>query len=400
MSDFFKEKKFLNKHFGTDKLLCNNVKDTKYRRLKVENALKKNFIQYNSNLITMISIDVDNCDIYAIANRLEKLPKHLQKPTLLVQTTNGWHIHYALKKSLAYNTQNRDLVERIRRGIGKIVDGDKNARGVRRIFRNPLTHSVASNDIAFKITDFKEVTEAPVKLRKIKGKRNRNQNKKIYEELLKTDFTQVYQGSRNVTMFDYLRVSAYRWGLQKDLREVLTDLANNANNQMVEPLSITELEGIINSIMRFMETKYNGKGYQVEFNRKLAKKKHEDTIKKIIKALKDNTIESIDNLSNREVALVAKVSPTTVGKHRKEIIEILAEEMLSEVYGRTIEQVTDDMTIEYIEKELVPDMWLKEFNNVLADSELALCGEEDHTDEEVRMSEIRLRKAGVLKPRY
>jgi len=296
----------VQKHFKKAYLLSSDVKSDTYTYIPKKQALTKKFIQFNSLGVTMLSIDIDNCDIYTLSERLKYVPT----PTIIVETDKGYHIHYELAYPISY-TKHTLIVwcNHIRDELSKKLGGDKNAVGLKRVYRNPLVHTTAYNNVSYSLADFG-----------IPYPKNSSTKKKKCR--FNIDFSTIEKGNRNISMFNYLRDYAYANSEKDNLEEILVFLADEANTQLSEPLPQSQLRSIVKSIMRFMG-RYTGTKDQTAFNIQLAKNKHKATILKIIAVLKQLQLKKVQLLSNRAIARTCKVSPTTVGTNKQEILDIL-----------------------------------------------------------------------------
>jgi hypothetical protein len=133
-------------------------------------------------------------------------------------------------------------------------------------------------------------------------------------------------------MFDHLRTTAYKYSDSEDLIRVLEFVADEANNKLEEPLSNQELKNIVGSICKFMRNVYVGSSEsKAEYNRGLARAKHDSTFIKIITALKGVSFKEVYNMSARAIAKISEVSNSTVSLHVSKIKERLREITLNNI---------------------------------------------------------------------
>lgn len=303
----------INKHFAKKYILASNEKRTTHKYLPKKEALECKFIQFNASAITSISVDIDRCDIFALAERLKRVPT----PSVIVETDNGFHIHYFLTYPISY--KKHTLVRwatHIRNELSKLVQGDKCAEGIKRLYRNPLTHSSITNNNTYTLSDFN-----------ISYPKNTYRNSKR-KPTISYDFTSINVGERHTSMFNYLRTEAYKKSDNKDLEEILKFLANEANAMLSTPLPCKQIEQLIDNIMKFMG-RYTGTKNQAEFNRTIAQNKHKNTILKAVKALEALSLKKVRLFSNRKISRVGGIAPSTVGLHREEILDILINKVLT-----------------------------------------------------------------------
>jgi len=302
-------------------LLCSNEKSSGYSYKHKSDAVNEKFIQFNANCLTTLSIDIDYCDEVELNKRLQLVPT----PSMLVRTTKGYHLHYILTYPVSYKNRKRlKWSEDIKEYLTNLVGGDKHAKGNIRVFRNPLLHSTTYNDVKYTLEDF-GVPYTPSS-KKEHSKYSKKPTKFI-------DFTKVSEGGRNTSLFHYLRSKAYSLGNREDLNEILTFLANEANDKLDSPLSTPQVATIVKSITKFM-VKYTGKlssAQQTEFNRKIAKERHERLIKEVISNLRQHSFKLIAKGSTRGLAKLGNTSNATISRHKQILMETLRDIVLSNI---------------------------------------------------------------------
>lgn len=294
----------LEKLFTKRTLLCSDTKTEGYTYKSREEAIEMPFIQFNANCVSTISIDIDYCTEDELNNRLELVPL----PSIIVKTSKGYHVHWALSYPISYNNMKGiKWLNEIKRCLKELLKGDEYALGNKRIFRNPMLHESTFNDIEYSLMDFGIPYPKRSMQRSFRTK--------------KANFTAVKVGERHMSLFNYLRISAYSLGNRDDLSQVLTYLAEEANNTLEDPLSTTEVSSIVNSICKFM-VNYTGTKEQTQYNKTLAKRKHKNTISKVITSLKPIGITKANKMSSRGIAKVSCTSNSTVSLHRHKIFDL------------------------------------------------------------------------------
>lgn len=307
----------VEKIFRSSKILCSDTKEHGYTYQPRKEAIGCNFIQFNTHAITTLSVDIDYCSKDELNNRLSVVPT----PSMVVETTKGFHIHYMLEYPISH--RNISLVRwatHIREQLSILVGGDVHANGLKRVYRNPLKHANTCSDVTYTLKDF---GIAYPKRNFVTGTRKRAKF---------VDFNNVQRGGRHMSMFDYIRSHAYKHSGRDDLIEVLTFISEEANSKLDEPLSNAELSGIVSSVCKFMNNTYIGSSAtKSEYNKYLAKAKHDKSIKQVIDSLLSISFKGISKMSARAISRVCNVSNSTVSLHIKKIIEILKDKVLNNI---------------------------------------------------------------------
>ena len=307
----------VNKIFRSSKILCSDIKSGGYAYRPKKEAIASNFIQFNTHAVTTLSVDIDYCSKDELNRRLKLLPQ----PSIVVETSKGFHIHYVLTYPISYKKPHLiRWASYIREQLSAVVGGDVHANGLKRVFRNPLKHTTTYNEATYTLSDF----NVPFPKKEYASKGNK--------PVKSVDFSCVKRGSRHMTMFDHLRATAYKYSTSGDLVSVLDFVAEEANSKLEEPLSTQELKNIVGSICRFMKNIYVGSSEsKAEYNRGLAKAKHDATFTKILVALKGISFKQVYTMSARAIAKISTVSNSTVSLHLTKIKDKLRQITLSNI---------------------------------------------------------------------
>lgn len=322
---FFKY--FPKQVFGSE--YKNNYYHTKERLY----ALKEfKWVQYNSvDRITVLSVDIDNS-----SDSLMYRDFNLPVPTWIIQTDKGFQYHWALKSAVMINGYNKHklikLVKDILNKLVALLDGDINAIGLNRVFRNPVTNRswFTGNEI-----ELKEFYDLPTPkedyFNKLLGRVEKQKNLFGATYGASYDFSLMANNSgRNCALFDVLRYWAYDEAKQGSYCAfALQRKAEILNSSFAENLKENEVNSIVNSIDTFIKNKFN-KGFymalSVEDRKKVAsqngKKSGEARSKvaetKILTAL--NMMESFEmKITIRELAKRSGTSVNTVRKYLEKI---------------------------------------------------------------------------------
>ena len=322
---FFKY--FPKQVFGSE--YKNNYYHTKERLY----ALKEfKWVQYNSDdRITVLSVDIDNS-----SDSLMYEDFNLPKPTWIIQTDKGFQYHWALKSAVMINGYNKHklikLVKDILNKLVALLDGDINAIGLNRVFRNPVTNRswFTGNEV-----ELKEFYDLPTPkedyFNKLLGRVEKQKNLFGATYGASYDFSLMANNSgRNCALFDVLRYWAYDEAKQGSYCAfALQRKAEILNSSFAENLKENEVNSIVNSIDTFIKNKFK-KGFYMalsaEDRKKVAsqngKKSGEARSKvaetKILTAL--NMMESFEmKITIRELAKRSGTSVNTVRKYLEKI---------------------------------------------------------------------------------
>ena len=292
-------------------------------------ALKEfKWVQYNSDdRFRVLSVDIDNS-----SDSLMYRDFNLPQPTWIIQTDKGFQYHWALKQDIPLKTASSKksikLIKDILNKLVALLNGDINAIGINRVFRNPVTNRswFSGNEI-----ELKEFYDLPTPkedfFNKLLGRIEKQKN--LFGATY--DFSSMTNNTgRNCALFDVLRYWAYDEAKQGSYCSfALQRKAEILNSSFAEKLKENEVNSIVNSIDTFINNKFN-KGFymalSVEDRKKIAsrngKKSGEARSKiaetKILTAL--NMMESFEiKITIRELAKRSGTSKDTVMKYLKKI---------------------------------------------------------------------------------
>ena len=143
------------------------------------------------------------------------------------------------------------------RKIVYALDADADAVGYTRIFRNPFTNESRRSGTVVNLSDFQHLETPPSPwAKKTEPRVISLLGKPTVSESL--DFASMREGDgRNAALFDRLRFWAYERARAGDYSEFdLAEKGFTLNNLFAEPMCYKEVDQIIASIDRFIETKY------------------------------------------------------------------------------------------------------------------------------------------------
>lgn len=296
-------------------------------------ALKKfKWIQYNSDdRITVLSVDIDNS-----SDSLMYQDFNLPCPTWIIQTDKGFQYHWALKSAVMINGYNKHkLVKLIKDILNKLVallNGDINAIGINRVFRNPVTNRswFSGNEI-----ELKEFYDLPTPKKdffnKLLGRIEKQKNLFGATYGATYDFSSMTNNTgRNCALFDVLRYWAYDEAKQGSYCAfALQRKAEILNSSFAENLKENEVNSIVNSIDTFIQNKFN-KGFYMalspEDRKKIASqngKKSGEARSKIAETKIQTALNIMENLKEKitikGLAERSGTSVNTVQKYFKKI---------------------------------------------------------------------------------
>lgn len=296
-------------------------------------ALKEfKWVQYNSDdRFRVLSVDVDNSH-----DSMMYQDFNLPKPTWIIQTDKGFQYHWALKQDIPLKTANSNksikLVKDILNKLVALLDGDFNAIGINRVFRNPVTNRswFTGNEV-----ELKEFYDLPTPkedyFNKLLGRVEKQKNLFGATYGSEYDFSSMKEGDgRNCALFDVLRYWAYDEAKQGTYSTfALQRKAEYLNSTFAEPQKEKAVLATVEEIDWFIENKFN-KGYYMslsaEDRKKVAsangKKSGEARTKeariKILTAL--NTMEAYEiKITVSELARRSGTNPKTTRAYLKEL---------------------------------------------------------------------------------
>jgi hypothetical protein len=306
-------------------------------------AMELDFFRFNEGgNLYFISIDVD---FKLNQQEVEQICKSysVPLPTMIVDTTKGVHIHWMLDNFVSKNaTHAQNYYNDIKKQIIKIFKADPHASGNVRIFRNPLKHNTMYRNVAYCLSDFKEMLTLMRKSEVKKCKRSRGVLRRT------VNLSAVKEGERNVSLFNYIKKFGYAvWG-NASQNLLVEKEAFVANNMFDSPLDDQEVMDIVKSVTTWLDIHYDAtkrskydKSGITAYNRKLAKKRAENTLNKVASFYYNKAGESClaiaKNIPLRVVAVMARVSKNSVAKYKSIIIKDMMDGLLAEVKASKVQ---------------------------------------------------------------
>jgi len=320
------------KHFPRE-VLGSTTKEGGYTTARSFYALRDyHFIQYNSqDRINIIAIDIDHHQDGSVW-----LDFDLPQPTWTIWTDRGvqfmWVLAVPILLHTEYTRANKQYAKDVLNKIVYALEADTNAIGFNRVFRNPLKHDSRYSDSRVSLKDFNHLESPPRDwLDKVYPKREKFTTLFGGSRDNGRDFSEMEEGDgRNTALFDRLRFWAYDVAKSGTYSEF--DLAHKGyvlNQAFKKELETKEVDRIITSIDKFIETQYMRSNYMAsttkEERSKIASRngKKGGAIKKKQAHIKiEATIiqmKSFDiKITVSDVARRAKSKPTTVRDYFKE----------------------------------------------------------------------------------
>ena len=348
-----------------EKIQCSNEKTGKYllNIPKVIAIKNYKFIQFaHPKKYQWLSIDIDSREVLTSTSVILSICKknNIPQPTIIVKTNRGWHIHWYLDEAL---WKNNKLYMLWRKAILKVLNrffgGDNYAAGF--IFRNPFKHDILFFENVYTVSDFEHF----ISLKQIKEKLIQEKPQKIRKLKKYIDFTKVQEGTRNTTLFVYIRTFMFRnyeLGLKLFHIEAL-----RVNSLMPVPLSESEVRATVNSAYTFVIEHYNPNYKnkdQVKYNKKLAKYKAQKTYLKalsnLVENLKKDTFSFFGFIKNlysfRKLSELAGISAKTIKKY----LLNLKEDLLRIIKNKS------KIIIDFA--KFTFSIFIKEFNNLIKEN--------------------------------
>ena len=280
-------------------------------------------IQLNTNFhFNAIIMDIDNPDLISEWDIVG-----LPVPTIqtLNKSNNKGHLIWLLKTPVYKEHQHAvDYYKAIVNSIKGLIGADKAYQNHQtKNFLNTKLYRVAYNDVSYELGDFKKFI-----------------SKDILKEKECEEFDCLTLGSRHIYLFERLRQYGYKIASEQNLKEKLTQKAEEINLEFKEPI---KTKYIVKSVYNFCEKnrenfkRYNRKRvmkfpkinnlsteeYKKEVkHRQSQSAKRTTTLKKQKTAIKikvaiDKLLRKKKDLSIKNLAIYAKVSTSTIRRHIK-----------------------------------------------------------------------------------
>jgi hypothetical protein len=310
-------------------VLSSDSKNSDYSYVSASLALEKKFVRFgSSHFIPTLSIDIDKkASLLSIIDTCEG--NNLPSPSLIVNTDKGVHIHWVLEYPIrTANTSSLNLYKLILAELIQLFGGDVHASAMRagRVWRNPLKHDTVATGTVANLSDFKHL---------IKPSTQAKVSSTFAFKMPRGGLKKVKEGQRNVALFDHLRKFAYRnYNKFEDMPSELLKEALEANKQLEAPLPLPEVESIVKSVSRFIETRYVPRTENedtISYNRKLAQKKVDETERKFFAVIYSNpmmTLKHLKSMSVRKLAKLVGISKSTAQRYKSKLRIIIKKALL------------------------------------------------------------------------
>ena len=273
-TELYHKPKIFFKYFPKE-VLGSEIKNDYYHIKERLYALKEfKWVQYNSDdRFRVLSVDIDNSH-----DSMMYQDFNLPKPTWIIQTDKGFQYHWALKQDIPLKTVNSNksikLVKDILNKLVALLDGDFNAIGINRVFRNPVTNRswFTGNEV-----ELKEFYDLPTPkedyFNKLLGRVEKQKNLFGATYGATYDFSSMKEGDgRNCALFDVLRYWAYDEAKQGSYDKfALQRKAEYLNSTFAEPQKEKAVLATVEEIDWFIENKFN-KGYYMSLSAEDRKK--------------------------------------------------------------------------------------------------------------------------------
>lgn len=273
-TELYHKPKIFFKYFPKE-VFGSEIKNDYYHIKERLYALKEfKWVQYNSDdRFRVLSVDIDNSH-----DSMMYQDFNLPKPTWIIQTDKGFQYHWALKQDIPLKTVNSNksikLVKDILNKLVALLDGDFNAIGINRVFRNPVTNRswFTGNEV-----ELKEFYDLPTPkedyFNKLLGRVEKQKNLFGATYGATYDFSSMKEGDgRNCALFDVLRYWAYDEAKQGSYDKfALQRKAEYLNSTFAEPQKEKAVLATVEEIDWFIENKFN-KGYYMSLSAEDRKK--------------------------------------------------------------------------------------------------------------------------------
>jgi len=247
-------------NFFPKEIFGSTIKNDYYHTKDRTQALNDfKFIQYNSKEeISVLAIDIDTHQDGSCWQDY-----NIPEPTWTIWTDRGIQLMWALKRTIPLNA-NQKIVKYAKDTLHKLIfalDGDINAIGFNRVFRNPINNPSRFTGNLVSLKDFDLRTPSQNWWDRVKKQFAPSVNIDLFgsKKLVKDiEFGLLNDGDgRNEALFDKLRIYAYSLADSGDYSEFdLCRKAEYLNFCFGTPMSVKEVNATIGSVDYFIENKY------------------------------------------------------------------------------------------------------------------------------------------------
>lgn len=323
-------------NFFPKEIFGSTTKTELYHTAHRTQALKEfKYIQYNSeDRISVLAIDIDTHQ-----DGSSWLDYNIPEPTWTIWTDRGIQFMWALKDSIPKNADQK-IVKYAKDTLNKLVfalDGDINAIGLNRVFRNPINNPsrFTGNLVALKDFDLRTPTQNwwdSLKRQLAPADVDLFGNKAQAQGLATYDLSSMNVGDgRNIALFDELRHYAYAQANTGAYTEFdLCRKAEYLNSVFGTPMSFKEVNATISSIDEFIETRYKKgiymKNTSPEKRKEIAKKNGAKSGEARTKIARTKILVAL----NRHITFELKITVSGIAKE-------------SGTNGRTVKKYLEEM---------------------------------------------------------
>ncbi len=216
------------------------------------------WLEYNKHTVNYIIIDIDDNRFQRINTLAFYMQVHdLPTPTWILRTDNGYHISYRLEVPFPtkYKSKIYKWALEIKEAYIDVLDADKHAKSIKGIYRNPLLHENAFNDVSYTLDELDIRDKKPKKAFKylkqeIDTQKIGAENKRLARMILEGKKFLLPDGVRNSTLF-YYGMLIQKKGLNVDAA------LDEANDKHCYPiLSPKEIERITESVNGYVNKNF------------------------------------------------------------------------------------------------------------------------------------------------
>jgi hypothetical protein len=216
------------------------------------------WLEYNKHTVNYIIIDIDD-NRFNTVNSLAFYIQCLQlpTPTWICKTDKGYHVSYRLTTPFPtkFKTKIYKWALKIKEAYIDVLEGDKHAKGIKGVYRNPLLHKNDFNDVSYTLDE--------LDIRENKNKSNfkylkpdidtdkiSSENKLLARMMIDNKKFLLDGGKRNSTLF-YYGMLIQKKGLNVE------DELHKANDRYCYPiLTPKEVERIIESVNSYEDKNF------------------------------------------------------------------------------------------------------------------------------------------------
>lgn len=244
-----KSRRFASHITDTQRIFfCSGTKEQPLSKVLLSELVRFEFFQPSTQFCRFLVVDIDH--VFAV-NYIEDLPVNI-RPHAIVLTTKGVQAFWLIEGlPLTANAHQKPI--RFAQDVGEMLrqacNGDPAV--------NPLTPSKCRNPLYEGAERFFLADRPPYALkalceplRAFLATRQPIESTQAPNSRSRAVWGELSAGQRNETIFQTIRRAAYRG-------EDFETLAYELNSQCQPPLPVAEVAGIVRSVQKFMETRFN-----------------------------------------------------------------------------------------------------------------------------------------------